>query len=113
MRDSLKQSIQALAVDRGDWIIITELDLVTDGMAKNLLAKIIVDKDTLRISPEQKEIVKIPVCDTGKIMICWKLRLEKDQATIVTVNLMLDEEREQVISTTLQPKAALSKGSLH
>ncbi len=113
MADSLKRSIQALAVERGEWIIITELDLAVDSIPKNILAKIIVDKDAIRISPEQKDIVKIPVGDAGKIMICWKVRPEEDQATTVTVSLMLDEEREQVISTTLPPKTALFKENFH
>jgi hypothetical protein len=102
-----------LAVDRGDWIIIAELELVADGIAKNLLAKIVVDKDALKISPAQKDIVRIPVGDAGKIMICWKVRPEEDQATVVTVSLMLDGRRELVISTTLPPKATLFKENLH
>ncbi|MFW9915206.1 MAG: hypothetical protein ACFFGZ_06300 [Candidatus Thorarchaeota archaeon] len=109
----MKRSIQALAVNKGDWIIIAELELAADGVAKNLLAKIVVDKDALKISPAQKEIVRIPVGDTGKIMICWKVRPEEDQATVVAVSLVLDEGRERVISTTLQPKAASFKENLH
>jgi hypothetical protein len=111
--NSLKRSIQALAVERGDWIIITELDFAVNGIPKNILAKIIVDRDTIRISPEQKDIIKIPVGDAGKIMICWKVRPEKDQATTVTVSLLLDEECEQAISTTLPPKATMFKKNLH
>lgn len=109
----MKRSIQALAVDKGDWIIIAELDLAVDGISKSLLAKIIVDKDVLRISPEQKDIVKIQVGDAEKIMICWKVRPENDQAATVTVtvSLVLEEEWEQVISTALPPKAPLFKGS--